>query len=213
MDTEQNKEADTMTNGNSSFKHSKDALGTVLILVAFAFSNLVSGCGGGGDWVVNPANEHYYLVIECGEWADCEGQAVAKGAHLVTVNDEAEQTWLIATFGERELYWTGLNDEAQEGIWAWTSGEPVSFTNWAPGEPNDKWECGEDYVYFSWREPGWWNDMGPCSPEWDTVAQGIIERPEPPGPGLWWLILLFVVLVIVAAVVVTIIMRRRATSR
>ena len=104
---------------------------------------------------------------------------------------------------------TGV-DATPEPQWPQPSvAEPVA----APGEPNDKWECGEDYVYFSWREPGWWNDMGPCSPEWDTVAQGIIERPEPPGPGLWWLILLFVVLVIVAAVVVTIIMRRRATSR
>lgn len=87
------------------------------LVVVLLLSSLVTGCGGGEDWVVNPANEHYYLVIECGEWADCEKQAVAKGAHLVTVNDEAEQTWLIATFGERELYWIGLNDEAEDGLW------------------------------------------------------------------------------------------------
>ena len=38
-----------------------------LVAVLLLLSPVMAGCGGGEDWVVNPANEHYYLVIECGD--------------------------------------------------------------------------------------------------------------------------------------------------
>jgi hypothetical protein len=188
----------------------RDRGSIVLVLMALIImSSVGAGCGAGEDWVLNPANEHYYLVVECGEWSDCEKQAATKGAHLVSVDDQAEQDWLIETVGEEELFWIGLNDEVEEGKWEWASGEPVAFTNWGPGEPNNKWECGEDYVFFSWRSPGQWNDMGPCSPEWTTVTRAIIEKTEPGGPSYWWIVVVILVLSFGATLAVLVLLRKR----
>ena len=82
-------------------------------------------------WVVSPENGHAYKKIKCEDWEDAQAQAAAEGAHLVTINDEAEQKWLQVVFGG-EPSWIGLNDIAQEGQWIWDNGEPVTYTNWGP---------------------------------------------------------------------------------
>ena len=72
----------------------------------------------------------------------------------------------------------GLNDIDAEGSWAWTSGEPVDYANWADGEPND-WPPGEDVVAM--LASGKWNDSQEI-----LLKPGIMERsapviPEPAG--------------------------------
>ena len=34
-------------------------------------------------------------------------------------------------------YWIGLNDRVTEGTFVWLNGEPLTWTAWAPGEPNN----------------------------------------------------------------------------
>lgn len=128
------------------------------------------------SWITNPANGHTYAEIECGSWTNCAIVARSFGAHLVTITDEAEQAWLITAFSGSREYWIGLTDEAEEGLWLWVNGETVSYTNWAPSEPNNFWSCGEDYVMMNWLRPGQWNDMGSCSPEWPRITSAIIEQ-------------------------------------
>lgn len=55
--------------------------------------------------------------------------AIAEGAHLVSINDEAEQEWLVEVFG-RDPFLIGLTRLADQTEWQWTSGEPVAYTNW-----------------------------------------------------------------------------------
>ncbi len=81
-------------------------------------------------WVVNPANGHAYKKIRCKRWEDARATATAEGAHLVSINDEAEQKWLVETFGE-EPFLIGLTRLANQTEWQWTSGESVTYTNWA----------------------------------------------------------------------------------
>ena len=81
-------------------------------------------------WVVNPTNGHAYKKIRCKSWEDAQATATAEGAHLVSINDEAEQKWLVETFGE-EPFLIGLTHLANQTEWQWTSGEPVTYTNWA----------------------------------------------------------------------------------
>ena len=56
--------------------------------------------------------------------------AVAEGAHLVSINDAAEQKWLVEVFG-RDPFLIGLTRLENQTEWQWTSGEPVAYTNWA----------------------------------------------------------------------------------
>ena len=83
-----------------------------------------------GAWVVNPTNGHAYKRIQCKTWKDARTMAIAEGAHLVSINDEAEQKWLVEVFG-REPFLIGLTRLENQTEWRWTSGEPVAYTNWA----------------------------------------------------------------------------------
>jgi hypothetical protein len=124
-------------------------------------------------WVVNPENDHAYKRIKCDSWEDAKAKAEAENASLVAINDAAEQKWLSKIFGHRP-YWIGLTDYAKEGEWAWESGEPVSFTNWAPHEPMDDDWGDEDFVMMDFS--GEWSDVEPNSVEWQMVRLAIIEK-------------------------------------
>lgn len=128
-------------------------------------------------WAIEPDSRHIYELIECGDWLECQEAAAARRAHLVAINSQAEQDWLLDTFGPYRL-WIGLNDVDAEGEWVWSNGEPMTYSNWAEGEPNDMWNNGEDWVHMGWDvEAGTWNDLGPESPEWTRIRHAIIERP------------------------------------
>jgi hypothetical protein len=93
------------------------------------------------DPITNSANGHWYYLLEANYWTNAEAQAVQLGGHLVTINDAAENAWVLNTFGNyggvpRQLH-IGLTDQGHEGVWVWTSGESATYRNWAPGEPNN----------------------------------------------------------------------------
>ena len=67
-----------------------------------------------GVWAVNPENGHAYIKIRCESLEDANARAAAEDAHLVTINDAAEQQWLLGLFGNH-LYWIGLSDAEKEG--------------------------------------------------------------------------------------------------
>ena len=107
-------------------------------------------------------NGHSYLLTDGSlTWSQAEAYAQSLGGHLVTVNDAAEQQWLTNTFGQFGGLWIGFyqTDKLDEpaGHWAWMSGETATYTNWAPGEPNNA-NNTEDYGVFNWDSVGRWND-------------------------------------------------------
>ncbi|MFN3409183.1 MAG: FG-GAP-like repeat-containing protein [Limisphaerales bacterium] len=147
--------------------------------------------------VTNTANGSVYFLLANSTWTEAQAKAVQLGGHLVTVNDAAENAWLVDTFsnfgGQPRSLWIGFNDAAQEGNWVWVSGQPVGFTNWRPGEPNDGNGSGEDYAYIYGPiagQPGLlgrWND-GPNTaflldePPLHGVVEITATNPPPPPP-------------------------------
>ncbi|WP_182866750.1 C-type lectin domain-containing protein [Stieleria mannarensis] len=125
---------------------------------------------------LNPANGHTYLVLDLATWDDAQAEAVSLGGNLVTIDDAAENQWIIDTFAgipgipfvqlrpiDVLTFWIGLNDIAQEGQFEWVSGEPITYTNWAPGEPNNLVIGNEDWgMIYAAPGPTWstgqWND-------------------------------------------------------
>ena len=86
-----------------------------------------------GVWAVNPENRHAYKRVYCETREEAHAQAVAQGAHLVAINDEAEQAWLLEVFGE-ENFWIGLINASKVDDPHWDNGEPVTYANWSPSE-------------------------------------------------------------------------------
>ncbi len=132
---------------------------------------------GGLAWVVSPINSRLYAKTESAvTWSQAEAQAVAAGGHLATVRSQAEHDWIWSTFGPGSL-WIGMSDQVSEGSFVWSSGEPVGYSNWAPGEPNNAGGA-EDYGHmWSAYADGRWNDH-----TGSATYPGILER-DPGGIG------------------------------
>ena len=136
--------------------------------------------------VYNPATAHWYDIVSSGangSWDNAENNAIALGGHLVTINDAAEEAWIRAIFGDQTRYWIGFTDAAVEGTWVWSSGEPVTYTNWDTLEPNNMMPpaTGEDYAVINWNAAtGGWNDWGHERPDYYYV-DGISEVIPAPG--------------------------------
>lgn len=94
-------------------------------------------------------NKAYYL-LEPSTWELSEQAAQERfGAHLVTINDAAENGWVrtnVLDFdGNGRNGWLGLTDRDVEGSYVWANGEPFAYSNWNPGgEPNGG--TGENYA-------------------------------------------------------------------
>lgn len=117
----------------------KTAAALAALLMALGSLAVVPGTAAGidsGSWQLNLTTKNFYLQTVPMTWVQAEAYAVSLGGHLVTINNQAEQDWLEATFTERNL-WIGFNDRAIEGNWIWASGVATTYTNWSSGEPNN----------------------------------------------------------------------------
>ncbi|MFY0598936.1 MAG: HYR domain-containing protein [Cyclobacteriaceae bacterium] len=100
-------------------------------------------------------NGHTYFVSTAPNfWPQAEAIAVSHGAHLVAINDQAESDFVRGL--TTSTFFIGLNDLDNEGTFVWSNGEPVTYTSWAPGEPNNN-SSGEDVVEM-FPGTGLWND-------------------------------------------------------
>ena len=127
-----------------------------------------------GQWVLNPATNHSYKRVHCENWDDAQAKATAEDAHLVSINDAAEQQWLVSIFGTAPC-WIGLTDLVKEGEWGWTNGEPLTYFNWAFRKLIDA-DRGEDYVFMGISPDARWHKVGPQSPEWHMPRMTILEK-------------------------------------
>ncbi|MEO0768905.1 MAG: PQQ-dependent sugar dehydrogenase, partial [Cyanobacteria bacterium J06649_4] len=125
-------------------------------------------------------NGNQYVVTNGAKtWQAAQAEAIALGGNLVSINTAAEEAWLKQTFGANEGFWIGINDATQEGQFRWASGDPVGYTNWAPGEPNDGGATGsQDYGWMNFGTTKQWDDNSAGS-----TLRGIIEIGDFNGPS------------------------------
>ena len=139
--------------------------------------------------ITNPANNHIYYLLTQDNWTNSQAQAVALGGDLVTINDAAENQWVLSTFSHfnnsYKTLWIGLTDSLVEGVFEWISGETSSYRNWSSGEPNGR--PGEDFVHMydlgRGGYSGYWNDYGDGSVEYGVPLHGVVEINPVPEPS------------------------------
>lgn len=130
-----------------------------------------------GVWAVNPENGHAYIKVWCRDLEHAQDRATAEGAHLVAINDEAEQQWLLGLFGNH-LYWIGLSDSEKEGEWVWQNGDLLTYRNWGSTysfprstlSPEEKDSAVMTFVN------GQWHAVGPGDLLWRTTKMAILEK-------------------------------------
>jgi len=146
-------------------------LTNILFGQSFTYSGYIYNAGGGGAPNVpvklykrtTPAlvgftsqtnyNGHsYYRSTSSATWTTARTNCTNMGGHLVTITSSGENSFVFNTWPSG---WIGFNDEVVEGQWRWVTGEPVTYTNWNSGEPNNA--GNEDYAQFVGG--GKWNDL------------------------------------------------------
>ena len=94
-------------------------------------------------------NGHCYFVTAAPpaaqlSWDDARLYCVSKGAHLVTISNAAEQTFVVSMMGGKDR-WIGLkrptNSPKGSSSFAWVNGEARPYNNWGMMEPNGTGEC------------------------------------------------------------------------
>lgn len=143
--------------------------------VSEAGATVAAGAGGEAGASSEPACLRTYSLVPPGltsryrhaqvgvTWVEAERDCEAEGAHLVVVDDAAENDWLksLAELAVTEdastnqLMWLGVGDHAKESEFVWVNGATLGFTRWADSEPNSlngAEDCGEI------RSSGDWND-------------------------------------------------------
>ena len=135
-------------------------------------------------WVVNPENGHAYKRVHCETRDAAIAQATEEKAHLVVINDAAEQAWLEAVFGHK-FYWIGLKRVPATGAlskrtkewWQWDNDEPITYANWVTNDFfAESLDASErDYVVMTLPD-GKWYAVSPESVIWRMTKMAILEK-------------------------------------
>lgn len=160
------------------------------LFVLLPVFSLGSGVLAGQTSFVNPTNGHeYFLTPSPMSWQDAQALSRQAGGYLASISDQAENDWIVLTFrplmDPPDYLWIGLSDQAIEGSFVWDSGEPVSYTNWFPGEPNNVATSpeGEDFVTLTPQDGTgrWFDAPSPTYQGNPYLLYGVIEVVPSPG--------------------------------
>ncbi|XP_078614520.1 uncharacterized protein LOC144883770 isoform X1 [Branchiostoma floridae x Branchiostoma japonicum] len=123
-------------------------------------------------------DSHCYVFMEQEvSWTDGHNICMQNGAHLVSIRNFMENMFIrsLIPSGITKIVWIGLENVHKNKDW-WTDGSRLSYTNWAPDEPNNdhvaSWfegeNCGSMFsrtgktflfgLFGPVKERGQWND-------------------------------------------------------
>lgn len=142
--------------------------------------------------VLSYNGHHYQVVGERMNLPNAQKHAQSLGAHLATINSQAEQSWMNRTLPpflkqvSQSMATTGGLRE--KGVWKWLTGEPFEFTRWEDASAS----ASEPEKTFALKITARSNDkaewgLGPDTAirafilEWDG-APSKAPAPVPPPP-------------------------------
>ncbi|XP_057556713.1 C-type lectin domain family 4 member A-like [Hippopotamus amphibius kiboko] len=119
----------------------------------------------GKDWSCCPKNwksfssNCYFISTEDNSWNESEKKCSRMKAHLLVINTQDEQDFIIQELTENSIYYVGLSDPEGKRHWQWVDQTPYneSATFWHRGEPNNP---NERCVVLNAPSRAWgWNDV------------------------------------------------------
>lgn len=124
-----------------------------------------------------------YVLVAGKTWDEAQLNAVKLGGNLVTINDAAENDFLVKNlqwkspinpragaygYDRSVAYWIGLNDRKTEGRLEWIDGTAVSYLK------NNASDARGDEDWFTLVNSGSWNDLTQSDAHWQ-MQYGIAE--------------------------------------
>ena len=103
-------------------------------------------------------NGHYYQVIQQRvSWYTANDNCIAMNGHLATITSAEENSALARIVRNHggSTWLGGVRSAEDYSKFVWITGEPMSYTKWASGEPNDL--DGEQCIHM-YADDGTWND-------------------------------------------------------
>lgn len=93
--------------------------------------------------------------------ATCEALNMQLAAPATDERYQALWSALASAWGGLDA-WLGLTDLAEEGSWTWLNGEPIAYSRWASGQPDNAGEedCGGTFYDGSWNDYPCWYPLG-----------------------------------------------------
>ena len=103
-------------------------------------------------------------------WSEAKAFCAARGGHLVTITDAAEQAKVVELLDGCPMGWyhIGCTDPGQSGTWSWINGEAFTYSNWDLQAPEPNRGAGEYYAAIIGRT---WNPNKQIG-EWVDMADG-----------------------------------------
>ena len=162
-----------------SFPHMKEmVMNTKRSLVALALVALVSLMArpAAATVVAGPVvhNDHIYCVLAPSTCTAAEAEAKQLGGHLVTINDAAENDFLLslgAQDGVKRILWIGLHADPTP---TWYSGEPLTFQNWGSNASGSS-KCVDLFPAGTMFKAGTWAGYADLSSEFGLPICGVVE--------------------------------------
>ncbi|XP_021428954.2 C-type lectin domain family 4 member F isoform X1 [Oncorhynchus mykiss] len=114
----------------------------------------------------------YFLSTESKTWKESRKDCLKRGADLVIINSDKEQTFL---FNLKKRVWIGLTDSVKEGTWKWVDGTPLTTRYWNDKQPDSKDPTGEEdcvEIHTDWTPLKAWNDMS-CDRKLNWICEKV----------------------------------------
>ncbi|XP_052321032.1 C-type lectin domain family 4 member E-like, partial [Oncorhynchus keta] len=78
----------------------------------------------------------YYVSTKTKSWEESRQDCRDRGANLVVIKSEDDQTFVNWLCGVKNYVWIGLTDSVSEGTWKWVDDTPLTTKYWNSGQPD-----------------------------------------------------------------------------
>jgi hypothetical protein len=171
-----------MTSSQGNVKKAFASARIIIPLAGFMLITPILCFSAPSEWVQwdvsSGGNGHWYKPVPGFPgltWTLANELAQAEGGYLATITSAEENAFVFSLVANDPQYWNfccnysgaalgGLQQEGAPepaGGWYWVTGEPWTYSNWYPGQPNNRPEASipEERLHFFYPD-GQWNDLG-----------------------------------------------------
>ncbi|XP_045069628.1 C-type lectin domain family 10 member A-like [Coregonus clupeaformis] len=124
-------ERDQLQTSYNNLTEERDQLQTEREILNRRLTNLKQTCSEGWQKF---ESSWYFLSTETKTWNESREDCMERGADLVIINSDEEQTFLINL---KKRVWIGLTDSANEGTWKWVDGTQLTTGYWCHQQPDN----------------------------------------------------------------------------